>query len=57
MTYQEAESNGNEESGGKGNGGEVTVTQVAGEGLTDNCERKHGQSAENGRSSYFPYLL
>lgn len=41
MTCPKAEDNMHEEGGDKGNGGEGTVNQMAGEVLMDDSERKH----------------
>lgn len=52
--YQETESDGDEEGAGDGNGGEVEIVEMTGEGLSDDCDGEHGETAEDGRGSNVP---
>lgn len=52
--YHETETDGNDNGSDDGDGGEVEVTEVAGEGLGDDSDGEHGDAAEDGGACYLP---
>lgn len=57
IDYQEAEGDADDDGGDDGDGSEVEVAEVAGEGLGDDGEGEQGDSSEDGGARDVPCLL
>ena len=56
-THHEAVVEAGEDGAGEGDGGELEVAEVAGEGLHDDVEAVGGGAGEDGRPHHHPKLL